>query len=54
MIDDRQKDSYLRFRIDVETKNEFQAITRKKAINISELFRQWIADYIAENQKKEE
>lgn len=47
---DKEKDSYFRFRIDMETKEKFQQITKRKAINVSELFRMWINDYIKENQ----
>lgn len=49
MSDDKEKDSYFRFRIDAKTKKDFQTITKKKAINTSELFRQWIEDYIRNN-----
>lgn len=49
MSEDKEKDSYFRFRIDAKTKKDFQIITKKKAINTSELFRQWIEDYIRNN-----
>lgn len=48
---DKQKDSYIRFRIDYDTKKKFQEITNKRAVNISELFRQWIEKYIEEHSK---
>lgn len=48
-MSEKEKDSYFRFRIDLETKDKFQAITKRQAINSSELFRQWIENYIKEN-----
>lgn len=49
-MEEKEKDSYFRFRIDVDTKKQFQDLTKKKAINTSELFRQWILEYIQEQQ----
>ncbi len=48
-MSEKEKDSYFRFRIDLETKDKFQAITKRQAINSSELFRRWIENYIKEN-----
>lgn len=49
-MNEKEKDSYFRFRIDIDTKKQFQDLTKKKAINTSELFRQWILEYIQEQQ----
>ena len=46
-----EKNSYFSFRIDERTKKKFQDITKRQAINTSELFRQWIEAYIAEHTK---
>lgn len=51
-MSEKEKDSYFRFRIDLETKDKFQSITKRKSINSSELFRQWIENYIKENSSQ--
>ena len=50
---DKEKDSYIQFRIDNTTKKQFQDLTKRKAINTSELFRQWIVAFIHEQQQQE-
>ena len=51
MQEDKEKDSYFRFRIDAKTKKDFQIIAKKKAINTSELLPQWIESYIKQHQE---
>lgn len=45
-----KKKGYIGVRIDEELKNEFQDLLKSKAVNMSELFRQWITKYINENK----
>lgn len=47
---DREKDSFIQFRVDNTTKKQFQDLAKRKAINTSELFRQWIIAFIQEHQ----
>ena len=48
---DKEKDSYIQFRIDNITKKQFQNLAKRKAINTSELFRQWIVEFIQEHRE---
>ena len=49
---DKEKDINNQFRIDNKKKKHFQDLTKRKAINTSELFRQWIVAFIQEQQQK--
>ena len=53
-MEEKEKDSYIQFRISNDTKKRFQEITKREAINTSELFRQWIEKYIQDNQPMQE
>jgi ribbon-helix-helix protein, copG family len=53
-MEEKEKDSYIQFRISNDTKKRFQEITKREAINTSELFRQWIEKYIQDNQPMKE
>lgn len=46
---DKEKDTYIRIRLDADTKERFKNICQKRAINLSELIRQWITKYVKEN-----
>lgn len=48
------KDSSFVVRISKRELEKFNKILKKKAINRSELFRIWIADYISKNEEKVE
>jgi len=50
MMNTNDKNSYLQIRIDADTKKQFKEICQKRAVNSSALLRQWIENYIAENQ----
>ena len=45
------KDSVIRCRLEKSLHNEFQEICKSKAINISELMRQWIETFVINNKK---
>lgn len=44
----------MQFRIDKETKDQFMSICKSKAINSSELIRQWIQKFIKDNKNSRE
>lgn len=44
-----EKEKYIHMRIDENTKKQFDTICKMKAINGSELVRQWIRKYIEKN-----
>lgn len=46
-----KKDSVIRCRLEKALHNEFQDICKSKAINISELMRQWIEAFVVSNRK---
>lgn len=48
-MDDKKK-GYIGIRIDEDLKTEFQELLKSKAVNMSELFRQWITNYIKQNK----
>ena len=48
---DEQKDVFLQIRIAYSLKKEFQAICKKKAINSSELLRQFITQWVYEQSQ---
>lgn len=48
-MDESYKDSYIRVRIPGEMKEQLDALRKKKAINISELVRLLLADYLQKN-----
>ena len=47
------KDSVIRCRLEKSLHNEFQEICKSKAINISELMRQWIETFVLNNKKEQ-
>lgn len=47
----KQKDGYIQLRLPHELKDQFQATCRRKAINSSELLRQFIAQWVMEQNK---
>lgn len=51
MAADNQKEKRIciNIRIDKETKDQFMSICKSKAINSSELIRQWIKQFIKDN-----
>lgn len=53
MAADNQKEKRIciNIRIDKETKDQFMSICKSKAINSSELIRQWIKQFIKDNNK---
>lgn len=50
MQQDKPQDSYIRLRIATDTKQQFQQLCKRKAINSSELLRQLIIQWIHEQQ----
>ena len=48
--EDKEKDSYIRIRIDTQTKEKFQELCKKKAINSSALIRQLIEQWNKEQE----
>lgn len=47
---EEKKKGYIGIRIDEDLKIEFQELLKSKAVNMSELFRQWIINYIKQNR----
>lgn len=47
-----EKESRINLRLEKEKKDLFQQICKRKAINASELMRQWIDKFIEENKDK--
>ena len=45
----RDNDSQIMFKLPKSMKEQFDAINKSRAINVSALFRQWIEQYIREN-----
>lgn len=50
MQQDKPQDSYIRLRIAADTKQQFQQLCKRQAINSSELLRQLITQWIHEQQ----
>lgn len=48
----RDNDSQIMFKLPKSMKEQFDAINKSRAINVSALFRQWIEQYIRENSSK--
>lgn len=51
-MQETQKDSYIRIRIPIEMKEQLDALRKKRAINISELVRILLDDYLKKNPIK--
>lgn len=49
-MNEQDKNTYIRIRIAKDIKDQFQKITKEKAINQSELIRQLIVKWISEHQ----
>ena len=49
-MQDKEKDSYIRIRIDKDTKDKFQQLCKTKAINSSELIRQLIVNWCMDQE----
>lgn len=52
-MEEKEKDSYIRIRIDTQTKERFQRVCKTKAINSSELIRQLINNWTDEQEAKD-
>lgn len=53
IMEEKEKDSYIRIRIDTQTKERFQRVCKTKAINSSELIRQLINNWTDEQEAKD-
>lgn len=42
---------FMQIRVEKETRDKFQKLCKSKAINASELIRQWIDKYVKEHEK---
>lgn len=51
MLDDKQKDVFLQIRLSRELRTAFQTMCKSKAINSSELIRQFIQQWLQEQQQ---
>lgn len=51
MLDDKQKDVFLQIRLSRELRTTFQTMCKSKAINSSELIRQFIQQWLQEQQQ---
>lgn len=49
-----ENDSYLRFKVPKALKDDFQAITKKNMVNMSEFFRQAMEKYVMEHENKQD
>lgn len=49
-----ENDSYLRFKVPTKLKNDFQAITKKNMVNMSEFFRQAMEKYVLEHESQKD
>lgn len=47
---DINKETYIQFRLEKSLKKEFNELAKKKAINTSELLRQFIVSWIEKNK----
>ena len=47
-----EHDTFVKVRVSTELKTQFQSICKSKAVNASELLRQYIEQYVEENTLK--